>query len=319
MPFFSQPLSTRASGVLLVALSATCFALSPVFARTIYADGGDPSTLLFLRFSLAAVVLLLLASRRAVPPPRGRALCGLVLLGALYVCQSLTYFIALTMTSVALLGLLLYLYPVAVALLASVLFHIPLTRPRLVSLGLALCGAALTIGPVGSGDWLGVGLGLASATIYSVYILAATRLTRPVDPVWSSAIITLTAGTLFGVIGAVHGVALPASAMGWAAAGAIAVLSTVVAILAFLAGLIRIGPTDAATTSTLEPAVTALLAVSVLGERLGPLQILGGALILSAALVVARAKTPVVRPVQVAIAPGGVRLRPSRTPSVRDS
>jgi transcriptional regulator with XRE-family HTH domain len=57
-----------------------------------------------------------------------------------------------------------------------------------------------------------------------------------------------------------------------------------------LAGLARIGPTDTATLSTLEPAVTAVLAVAVLRESLGPLQVVGGGLILVAALVVARSR-----------------------------
>ncbi len=285
--------STRTSGVLLVALSAMCFAAMPVFARTMYADGGDPSTLLLLRFTLAAALLAPLAARRgAAARPRGPTLGGLVLLGALYVCQSLTYFIALSMTPAALLGLLLYVYPVVVAVLASVLFRIPLTRPRVLSLALALVGAGLTIGPVGSGNWLGIGLGLASALIYSGYILIATRLTRTVDPVWSSANITASAAAIFGVLALVHGVALPVSTIGWAAVGAIALISTVVAILAFMAGLARIGPTDAATLSTIEPAMTAVLAVMLLGESLGPVQILGGALILSAALVIARSDAP---------------------------
>jgi len=59
-----------------------------------------------------------------------------------------------------------------------------------------------------------------------------------------------------------------------------------------MAGLARIGPTDAATLSTLEPATTAVLAVALLGESLGLVQIFGGALIVSAALVIARSDAP---------------------------
>jgi drug/metabolite transporter (DMT)-like permease len=295
--------SSRASGVLLVALSASCFAAMPIFARAMYADGGDPNTLLLLRFTLAAAILLPLAARRGAPRP-GRALFGgLGLLGAIYVGQSLTYFTALRTTSVALLGLLLYLYPVAVALLASVVFHIPLTWRRLASLALALTGAGLTIGPLGGdGNLLGIGLGLASALIYSGYILLATRLTRTVDPIWSSAIITASAAVIFGGLATARGVALPQSAVGWAAVMAISVISTVVAILSFMAGLQRIGPTDAATMSTLEPAITALLAVVILGESLGPLQLVGGLLILSAAVVVTRSNTAVIGAVHPAAA-----------------
>jgi drug/metabolite transporter (DMT)-like permease len=285
-------LTARTSGILLVALSAICFAAMPVFARAMYADGGDPSTLLLLRFALAAVLLLLLASRRVALRPHGPTLAGLVLLGVLYVCQSMTYFSALTMTAAALLGLLLYVYPVVVAVLASMLFRIPLTPPRVVSLALALTGAALTIGPLGAGNWLGIGLGLASALIYSGYILIATSVTRRADPVWCSAIITASAASIFGIVAVAHGVALPASPVGWLAVAGIALISTVVAILSFMAGLARIGPTDAATLSTIEPAMTALLAVLLLGESLGPVQLLGGALIVSAALVIARSTAP---------------------------
>jgi drug/metabolite transporter (DMT)-like permease len=302
--------SRRTSGVLLVALSAACFAAMPIFARTVYAAGSDPSTLLLLRFTAAAAVLLPLALRRSAARPADRPLSGLVLLGALYVFQSLLYFVALTMTPVTLLALLLYVYPVVVAVLASVIFHIPLTRWRVVALALALTGAALTvIGPLGGGNWLGIALALAAALTYSGYILLATRITRSVDSLWSSAIITATAGALFGVLALFHGVALPTTSTGWAAVVGIALVSTVLAILAFMAGLIRIGPTDAATLSVLEPVITALLAVLLLGETLGPAQLVGGALIVLAVLIVARVAVPRLEPIEdYAIAAAGSEL-----------
>src|SRR5438270_8815387 len=186
--------SSRAIGVMLIALSAVCFAAMPVFARVVYAAGGDPSTLLTLRFSSAAVVLLLLVFGRRAVLPSGRSLVGLLLMGGVgYVSQSLSYFTALTMTSAALLGLLLYLYPAAVAVLARFFFRVPLTRARIVSLTLAVFGAALTIGPLGAGSWAGIGLGLLSALIYSFYILTATRVARGVDALTSAAVIASSA------------------------------------------------------------------------------------------------------------------------------
>jgi drug/metabolite transporter (DMT)-like permease len=163
-----------------------------------------------------------------------------------------------------------------------------------VSLGLALAGAVLIIGPIGEGrsSTLGIVLAVAAALIYSGYILVATRITRGMDPVWSSACITLSTAIGFGLIVVVRGAAWPASPVGWAAVVAIALVSTVVAILCFMAGLARIGPTDASTLSTLEPAVTVLLALVVLGESLGIVQLLGGVLVLAAALVVARSDPP---------------------------
>ena len=83
---------------------------------------------------------------------------------------------------------------------------------------------------------------------------------------------------------------------GWAAIGAIAAVSTVGAILCFFAGLARVGPSAASILSTLEPVVTVGLAAVVFGESLGAVQLVGGALVLSAVVVMqwpgARARSP---------------------------
>ena len=67
--------------------------------------------------------------------------------------------------------------------------------------------------------------------------------------------------------------------------GAIAVVSTVAAILCFFAGLARVGPSAASILSTLEPLVTVALAAAAFGESLGAVQQVGGALVLGAVLV----------------------------------
>jgi drug/metabolite transporter (DMT)-like permease len=261
----------------------------PLFARGAYAAGADPITLLLLRFTIAGALLWLLVLVRRAPLPHGRTLVGLALMGGVgYVGQSLAYFTALTMTSAALLALLLYLYPILVALLAAALLKVPLTRPRQISLGIAVLGAALTVGPVGGGSGLGIALGVTAALVYACYILAATRVVRPIEALSSSAVITTSAALVFLVLTVVRGSALPLTWSGWAAVLAMAVVSTVVAVLTFLAGLARLGPTDTATVSTLEPVVTLGLAATLLGETLAPLQLVGGACILAGVVRLAR-------------------------------
>jgi len=283
------PRSDRTVGFLLVALSATCFGAMPLFARGAYGAGVDPSTLLLLRFGIAGAVLWLLVLLRRAPLPRGRTLVWLALMGAVgYVAQSLAYFVALTVTSASLLALLLYLYPILVALLAAAVLKVPLTRAKQTALVVAVLGAALTVGPVGGGNVPGIALGVTAALIYACYILTLTRVAHGVDPLASSAVITTSAALVFLALATVRGSALPLTATGWFAVLAIACISTVVAILAFLGGLARVGPTDTATVSTLEPVVTLALAVALLGESLAPLQLLGGACILVAVVRLAR-------------------------------
>jgi drug/metabolite transporter (DMT)-like permease len=56
------------------------------------------------------------------------------------------------------------------------------------------------------------------------------------------------------------------------------------------AGIARIGPTNAAMISTLEPVVTVALAALLLGETLEPVTLLGGGLILAAVLLLAQSE-----------------------------
>ncbi len=67
-------------------------------------------------------------------------------------------------------------------------------------------------------------------------------------------------------------------------------MGSVVAILAFFAGLKRVGPSTASVVSTFEPVFTAILAWLVLGETLAPAQLAGGALVVASAAWLARAR-----------------------------
>jgi len=67
---------------------------------------------------------------------------------------------------------------------------------------------------------------------------------------------------------------------------AIALIPTMIAISLFLAGLPRIGAARSSLLSTWEPVVTVLLAAALLGDRLLPVQLLGGVFIIAAVIVV---------------------------------
>ena len=275
---------SRLIGMMLVALSAAGFGTLPLFGRYAYADDMDALTILFFRFSLAASLMLALLILRREHLPRGAALLRLIGMGALgYVGQAFAYLTALKYASAGLVALLLYLYPVFVALLAALVLHEPLTGVKGLALGLALVGTALTVGPAG-GQALGTLLAVAAAAIYSVYIIVGTHVMKHVSAVQSSAVIFAAAGVTSGVLMVVNGPRLPATGAGWTAITSIVLIATVLPVVAFLSGLERIGPTNAAMLSTLEPVVTVLLATWWLNETLKPVTWLGGGLILIAVL-----------------------------------
>ncbi|WP_207004326.1 DMT family transporter [Trinickia mobilis] len=284
-----HPHAETVRGAAFVALSAIAFGAMAIFGRYAYAGGADVLGLLIVRFAIAGGVLAFIAVRRGVVWPRGRAVWPIVGLGGIgYVGQSLSYFTALEHAQASLVALLLYLYPAFVTLLAAWWLGERLTKVKVAALVLCVAGSAVMVGG-GHGDPLGIALALAAAVIYSLYIVIGARFTRGVDPLATSAIVCLSATAVLAALCVARTLAgapphLPDAPGGWAAALAIALISTVAALLCFFAGLQRLGAARTSMLSTLEPVVTVLLAAITLGEALTPLQWAGGASILIAVL-----------------------------------
>ena len=276
-------------GAGLVALSALSFGAMAIFARFAFAGGVDVTALLFLRFLIAGALMagVMIASRR--PWPTRRNTLTLALMGGVgYVAQALCFFLALKHASAGLVALLLYLYPFLVTLLGVIFAGERLTLRRALAVLSALLGTALTIGAGLAGSPLGIGLGVAAAMIYSIYIIVGNRVLKEEDPLAAATVVMLAAAGVFGLLvlgGTPH---FPQSATAWAAVLAIALVSTVVAMVGFFAGIKRLGAADAATLSTLEPVVTFALAAIFLDEPVTASQMAGGAIVLGAVIALAR-------------------------------
>ena len=106
----------------------------------------------------------------------------------------------------------------------------------------------------------------------------------------AATVVMIAAALVFGVMGTIQQPVLPGTASGWLAVAAIALVSTVIAMVSFFAGLARLGASDAATISTLEPLVTVILAAVFLGEPITAMKLVGGSIILTALIVLARAR-----------------------------
>jgi drug/metabolite transporter (DMT)-like permease len=297
------------TGALLCLASAAAFGAMGIFGKLAYDDGATVGTLLAVRFLIAAALLWLIVvatgrARALFALPRRDAVLALAL-GALgYSAQAGGYFAALERMDASLLALLLYTYP-AMVTIAAVALGREAVSPRTVGALLAAsAGLVLVLAGAAGGalDPLRTEIGLSSSEIYTAYILVsqgvATRLgALPLATlVCTGAAITLT---LFGLAGGgLQPGRLGGEGLAWI--GAIAVVSTVGAIGLFFAGLARVGPSAASILSTVEPVVTVGLAFAVFGESLGPAQLVGGALVLSAALIVRAGSAPAREPAPVA-------------------
>lgn len=266
-----------------VVISAVAFGAMAILARFAYAAGADVHGVLLMRFVIAGAILVLVMALRRTPWPRGRPLVVAALMGGIgYVGQAFCYFAALNHASAGLVALLLYVYPTLVCLLSAAFLRERITPSRALLLAASFAGVALTLGG-GHGNGLGVALGITAAIFYAVYIVVGARELAQVDALAATTVVCLAAAVVVALAIPFHAPRFPEGAVGWGAIAAIGLVCTVLAILAFFAGLKRVGPSRAAIVSTLEPVVTVLLAWIVLGETLSLVQVAGGALVLGSA------------------------------------
>jgi drug/metabolite transporter (DMT)-like permease len=293
-------------GAALCLVSAAGFGAMAIFGKFSYQEGVSPAAVLLVRFSLAAALLAILlllrpGLRRGEPDPRRREPAGgpattrwrvlvtAIGLGAVgYAAQASLYFSALQLMDASLLSLILYTYPVLVTVTAVLLGRDRLTRGRAAALAAASGGTLLVLLGAGGGSFhpLGAALAFGAAITYTVYILVADTVVHRLPPVvLSTLVMTGAAGTLAARALFTGGVDLDFGLRAWFWLACIAVVSTVLAMLAFFAGLKRTGPSTAAILSTFEPVVTTALAALTLGESLSAVQLTGAALVLSAVAV----------------------------------
>ena len=281
---------TPMRGALLCLVSAATFGTLGIFGTLASDAGATVASTLLVRFAIAASVFAVVLRlgggwARLRRLPRRVVLTGLGLGAAGYSLQSGLYFAAIERLDVSIVALLLYTYPVFVTVAAIALGRAAPSLRTGVALAIASAGLVLVLLAAGTGafDVAGALLALGAALTYTMYILVSDRVVGKVDP-FALALLVLTGATAsFAVTGVVTGsLDFNLSAEAWLWLVLLALVSTVVAVSAFFAGLRRVGPSDAAILSTFEPVVTVVLAFFVLGERLTPPQLAGGGLVLAA-------------------------------------
>lgn len=268
---------------------ATVSTLTILVGRT--AVEGAPialATIQFWRFAVSALILLLVLWPTKKLHVRGAQFWRLTLAGML---QAVVIYLALSslrFITAATLAFLFYTYPAWVAVLQAVRRVEPLTIRSVVALVLALAGIGILVGLPGvSGmDLRGVILALCSAMLYAIYVPLLRYLQGGLAAATATAYTKVGGAAVFlGIALARHEfhVILPTEA--WLPLGALALFSTVLPSVAFLLALGLLGAVRTTIVATVEPFLTALLGVAVLGQPLSSGLLAGGLLVVGAVLI----------------------------------
>lgn len=281
-------------------VAAALFALNGTVSKVILAAGLSAPRLTELRCTGATVglglVLLVVApgrlrvGRRELPLLAAYGVAGVAL-------TQCFYFVAITRMPVSIALLLEYTAPLMVALWARFVLHEPVRNRVWAALGLSLVGLSL-VAEVGQGstlDGVGVLAALVAAVALAVYYLLGERSTSRRDPLSTTFWAFVFATAFWSVVQPwwsfpAHGASGSTSMLGhladvtvpvWSLMACMVVLGTIVPFVLVLSGLHHLPATRVGMVGMLEPVLAGVVAWAWLGESLGPVQLLGGAVVLA--------------------------------------
>jgi drug/metabolite transporter, DME family len=316
-------------GLLIVIASASLFGMLGPLSRFAYDAGMEPPAFVAWR---AAIGFAALGAYVAWRVRRGatrlvrfgslpaRAKVALLLAALAGTVLNLCMFFAFDLITVALALLGFYTYPALVAVANVALGRERLDRTRLVALALAIAGmiavVASQLDPAAGIrlDALGIGLALGAAVCQTIFVILARDgyPEVPTEQAMTTVLLMSGVGALLVafVAGGISSLALPiASPSLLALLLFTGVAAAAIPSLGFLTGIRLIGGTRAGILMLFEPVVGVVLAAWLLSEALVPIQVVGAAAILGAAVLLQRASHPEDEPEPEAersvVVPGG--------------
>lgn len=266
---------------------------SPIFVRL---SEVGPMATAFWRVALALIPLfifsLIKGKDAGSKPEKLSDYALLVLPGVILAMDLAAWHLSITMTSVANATLLANLAPVFVTVIGFLFFQAAVTRLFVLGLALALAGVIILKGgpsAFGNGALLGDGIAIVAALFYAGYILAIGRLRSRFDTIrimlWSTA---SAAVFVFPLAFAFEDQIWPATVYGWAMVFGLAFVSHAGGQMAITYALAYLPAAFSSLTLLLQPVVAAILAWILLNEAIGPMQAIGGAVVLAGIMIARR-------------------------------
>ena len=294
----------RSLGLVYGLIASLAFGTSGALAKPLMEAGWSPAATVTLRAGLAGILLLpvALAALRGrwylVARARWRIL-GMALVGV--AGTQLVYFAAIARIPVSTGLLIEYLAPL---LLVAWVALTTRRRPGVVVLlgaALAVGGLLLIIGPVGGGDPLGYLFAAIAAVGCAIYYVIAARPARGLPGVVLAAAGLLGGALSLGIVGATGLIPFVITTTDVHALGGIVpwwmplLLLAATTAVGYSFGIVasqRLGARLMSFVGMLEVVFASTFAWLLLGEALGPWQILGGVLILAGIACVRAEKQP---------------------------
>jgi drug/metabolite transporter (DMT)-like permease len=290
---------SRIKGISLVILATACWSTSGIFIKTIIQMSSlSPIGLAFWRDLLSSLVLLvgILMLKPSLLKIKGKDLPWLIGMGVISI-GSMHFFWnqAVVLLGASMATVLQYNAPILVTILSRFLFNEPFTTRKISAIFLAALGTAMVAGLKTGNNLIIQPHGLLAALLSSITFaslsLFGKKLSQDYNP-WSIIFYIFTFGTLTLLLyqsGKLDPWPLGSGIFIWVLA--LVFISTILGFGAYTKALTYLPASIASITTTTEIIFASILAYYILGEKLGPWQVLGAFLIMGGVTLVSLNKS----------------------------
>ncbi|MBM4407158.1 MAG: DMT family transporter [Chloroflexi bacterium] len=303
-----RSLSVAARGSLLILAGTASSGLVGPFLSLLYATGFSPLAFAVWRGIIGGGVLVavVLWQRRRDPAAHPIVLARLtrherLMLAALVGCNiflNTAFFVAIDTIPIGVALLLFYTYPLMLAVYGRLTGSERIGPAKVLALALGLGGLALVLtATIAGSETLNpamVVLMLLSAVAGALWVVCSKSLMRvPAEQAMAISLLTtiVAVGGVMAVLGQVEAIAFPIRHLEMLPALAVlAIVSGSASATLFMLGVRLIGRVRAGILGLSEPIVGTAAAAIVIGQVLAPVQLLGGALVLAAAVLIQRTR-----------------------------
>ncbi|MEG1254710.1 DMT family transporter [Clostridium sp.] len=285
--------SDKIRGIFYIVIASVAFGIMPILAKLAYEGGANAISTLALRFTFASVLLFYYIKSKnislKITKEQSKIIIFLGVVG--YSMTSILLFIAYNYIDVGVAGMILHTYPLMVMILSIIIYKEKFRFKKLIYLIITTFGVFIMLDIKGGNfSTRGVTLVLLSALCYSIYVLGASN--KKLKDL-NSYVITFYISVISAIVGGGIGIVTNSfteriNFYGIISILLIAFISTVIALMTFLKGVKLIGPTNAAIFSALEPIVSLVLGIIILGEPITFKIIIGSILIIAVMIALAK-------------------------------
>jgi drug/metabolite transporter (DMT)-like permease len=265
-------------------VSALSFSVADILGKVVFNDGMDVLSFITTRGVLTALFFLFWL--RKAPPARPhtrRERTTAIIIGVMFAANVFGLLLAIQLLPLSIAILTYFVYPLLTGLAGAVTGIDRVGWRGLLAALAAFIGLAMMLeARLGEVELLGVAGALMAAVIRVVTLLITRASLQYTDSrlnTWYSLVPSALVFVLASLLTRTWNP--PLSALGWAAFAGMSVSSTL-SLLTIFVSIARIGPFRTALIMNLEPLVSTIGSVVLLGEELTQVQAAGGALMLVA-------------------------------------